>query len=130
MITFEVIGKPAPKGSMKAFNGKTRPIVTHDNSKTKPWQKAVREACVAAMNQGGIEIHDGPVAVWCLFTIACPKTVRRKHPSTKPDLDKLQRVIGDALEGVLLTNDSRIVEWQVSKIYGEQEGVKVYVKAL
>jgi Holliday junction resolvase RusA-like endonuclease len=48
----------------------------------------------------------------------------------KPDLDKLQRVIGDALEGVLLTNDSRIIEWQCSKVYagvGESEGVDVEV---
>ena len=130
MITFTVTGTPIPKGSMRAFNGKTRPIVTHDNRRTKPWQTAVKQACVQAMNEHEVELFDGPVAVWCLFTISQPKSVTRKHPSTKPDLDKLQRVIGDALEGTLLTNDSRIVEWQVSKIYGLEEGVKVHVRAL
>lgn len=130
MIEFEVTGTPAPKGSMKAFRGKFRPIITHDNKRTKPWQRAITRACKRAMARHSVEIYDGAVAVEATFTFTRPKSVRREHAQTKPDLDKLQRVIGDALEGVLLTNDSRIVEWQVRKQYGEPEGVRVGVRAL
>lgn len=47
-------------------------------------------------------------------------------PSGKPDLDKLVRSIGDALTGIILKDDSRIVAIQVVKEYGTP-GVEVSV---
>lgn len=127
MIAFTVQGTPIPKGSLRAFNGKHRPIVTHDNRKTKPWQKAIQNACKRAMARHSVEMFDGPVMIEATFTFKKPKSVKRAHMSVKPDLDKLQRNLGDALEGVLLTNDSRVTCWQVRKVYGEPEGVDVRV---
>lgn len=129
-LAFSVFGTPIPKGSMKAFNGKTRPVVTHDNKRTKPWQKAIRNTCKRAMARHGIEMFDGPVMIEATFTFRRPKSVKREHMSVKPDLDKLQRNLGDALEGVLLTNDSRVTCWHVRKVYGEPEGVDVRVSGV
>ncbi len=47
-----------------------------------------------------------------------PKT--KKHEvwaDTKPDYDNIEKLIGDALEGILWVNDSRIVDGQCIKKY-------------
>ena len=43
-------------------------------------------------------------------------------PIGPPDLDKLVRAIGDAMKGAgVYTDDSRIVEWNVSKRWARAE---------
>lgn len=41
-------------------------------------------------------------------------------PATKPDYDNIAKLIGDALEGVLWVNDSRIVDGRVIKLFAEK----------
>lgn len=60
----------------------------------------------------------------------CPEyLLARPWPSSKPDLDKLIRAIGDALTGTVLQDDSRIVAVQAWKEYGVPgvEGIVVKV---
>lgn len=127
-----VEGVPAPKGSMRAYVRGGHASITHDNRKTKPWQDAVRGAVALEMSAAGIEPMDCAVAVHCVFYLPRPKSAKKRtYPHTKPDLDKCQRVIGDALEGTLLTNDSRIVDWNVSKRYASNKpGVFIFVEAM
>jgi Holliday junction resolvase RusA-like endonuclease len=47
--------------------------------------------------------------------ISLPK--KRQHHTTKPDLDKLVRAIGDGLTGVVILDDKQIVELHARKIY-------------
>ena len=56
-----------------------------------------------------IEIH-------CYRTrpISCPT---REYAATKPDYDNIAKLVGDALEGVLWVNDSRIVDARIIKRY-------------
>ena len=57
------------------------------------------------------------------FRFHRPKSLSKKvkHHTKKPDLDKLQRAIGDALTASgLITDDSCIVEWRARKVYAEQ----------
>jgi len=135
-IDIAISGEPRPKGSMRGFamrskSGKYTARLTHDNAKTKPWQKQVEAGIRAAMEALDIDQPiDEPVSVSAMFFMTKPKSVRRSFPSTKPDLDKLQRVIGDALEGTLLTNDSRIIVWRVGKLYGDEPGVHITVEGI
>lgn len=61
---------------------------------------------------------DGPLHVEAIFYIERPKS-RKKDlaPDAKPDLDNCMKLLGDALEGVLWVNDSRIVDLRLSKRY-------------
>lgn len=137
MISISVQGEPAPKGSMKAFVmrtklGKYRAVVTHDNKRTKPWQESVSRSIKCAMQELRLDKPiDKPVNVRAIFFLRKPKSVKRSHPSTKPDLDKLFRPVGDALEGTLLSNDSRIVSLDCAKVYageGAEPGVHINVE--
>ncbi len=117
---------------MRAYVRGGHASITHDNSKTKPWLNAVCTALASEMLATSIEPLDCAVAVHCVFYLPRPKSAKKRaYPHTKPDLDKCQRVIGDALEGTLLTNDSRIVNWNVSKRYAsDKPGVFIHVEAM
>lgn len=115
MIQFFVHGEPAAQGS-KRHVGNGRMI---EMSKKLPkWRASVKEAAATA-HQGNPPI-DAPVRVTARFFMPKPKRPMFPMPAVAPDLDKLCRAVGDALEqSGLLKNDSRIISWDASKSFAE-----------
>ncbi len=65
---------------------------------------------------------DGPLRVLITAWRTRPKT--KKHEvwaDTKPDYDNIEKLIGDALEGILWVNDSRIVDGRCLKKYAPKD---------
>ncbi len=122
MIEFVVKGEPVSQGSMKAFVSKStkRVIVQPDNSvKLKAWRKAVAEA---AAQVWPAEPLDEPLRVDVQFyRTAPPSQAQYRYDSTGRDLDKLLRAIYDAITGVIVTNDARIVGGAQWKYLTEKE---------
>lgn len=50
------------------------------------------------------------------------------RPTTKPDIDNVQKAVMDALTGVWYVDDSQIVESHVGKWYSENPRVEVTVE--
>jgi Holliday junction resolvase RusA-like endonuclease len=123
-LVFEVIGTPVPKGSMRAFvpKGWARAVITHDSEKTKPWQEAVE--ATARVAAGGAPPIDEAVVLYLWFFMPRPKSAKnRRRPETKPDFDKLTRLISDALtKAEVYTDDSRVVESHTYLHYAGGEG--------
>lgn len=137
IVRFAVAGKPITQGSMAAI---APGVVKHDSSsELKAWRTAVHRALLTAVGLGK-ESADCPLRVHAVFTVpmdlpagggtAGKHTVAvdpdcevppRVAPSTKPDLDKLIRAVGDALtprkQWRLCADDSRIVEWSTAKTF-------------
>jgi Holliday junction resolvase RusA-like endonuclease len=91
-------GIPVPQGSMKGFKTKSgKVILTSANDKMKPWRALVISAAVEA-NLGKLPIAE-PVAVEVIYYLPRPKTAPKRviFPAKKPDKDKLDRAIYDAL---------------------------------
>ena len=111
-----VPGVPQPQGNHRV----SRAGYTYEaNPKLKPWRDAV--AIVARRAWLGRTPLDEPVAVDVHFAMPKPRRPKFDRPATKPDADKLQRAIGDALETAgVVANDSRIVLWRVAKVYAER----------
>ena len=111
-----VPGVPQPQGNHRV----SRAGYTYEaNPKLKPWRDAV--AIVARRAWLGRPPLDEPVAVDVHFVMPKPRRPKFDRPATKPDADKLQRAIGDALETAgVVANDSRIVMWRVVKVYAER----------
>lgn len=145
LVSFFAAGVPAPKGSMRAIprrrkNGKLGVTVLHDNAATKPWLELVAWSARVAM--GSSAPLDGPLSLHATFYLPRPadhvgkrgiKPSAPKYPETKPDLDKLTRSIGDACEGIVFVNDSRIVVHSVRKLYaddGQEPGAMVAIKPM
>lgn len=114
IMRFELDGDPVTQGSKRAFvNPKTgRAQVVEDSHRDlKFWRGRVAETASALM--GPRPLYDVPLVVEMYFTLPRPASLARKPmalPAKMPDLDKLQRGIGDALKNVVYTDDKLIVD--------------------
>jgi len=126
MDTFVVLGQPVPQGSMKHVGGGR---IVSKNPKLKEWRGKIAQV---VRDQVGEPAHRSAVSVTAIFIFNKPKTVQRDRPTVPPDLDKLQRALGDAIsiDAKYLIDDSQIVEWHSEKVYGTPAGVVFTVKTL
>lgn len=122
-VTFEVIGIPAPQGSIKAFavNGRAM-MKPSGGDKFAQWRNAVSQA--AKVVAAGGPALDGPLGLHVQFRFPMPKSrPKRLHEigtawkTTAPDTDKLVRAVGDALTAAqLVRDDSLFVAVTATKI--------------
>ncbi len=79
-------------------------------------------------------LWDGPVAMEVVFHLRRPKKPANPEvPDHTLDLDKLVRAIGDALEKVVYTNDSRICGTAAAKVWAKSDlgpGVGIWIGKL
>lgn len=126
-----VYGDPAPQGSKTArvVNGH---VVMWESSKKLPgWRESVVMAAKVAFMENNRQTMLGPVSLHCTFFMPRPKSVTRQYPNTAPDLDKLLRGIGDALQiAGVVSNDGQIVAITAKKVYAEtsaDNGVEIWL---
>lgn len=139
MIEFEVLGRPQPAGSKRAFkHPHTGRIIVKDDAKgSRPWKQQVSGAAAAAYAG---ELLAGPLRLEVTFFLARPKghygtgrnigLVRASapgYPIVKPDTTKLLRAVEDALTGVLWRDDAQVIDQRAMKLYGTPERCLVTV---
>ena len=114
MYSFWIDGEPAPQGSKNGFVKNGRVVLVESSKKVKPWREAVArttQAQVPCPLQNAVEVA-------LVFHLPRPKTVTRKWPAVKPDLDKLVRSTFDGLTtGGLYTDDALVITLSASKQY-------------
>jgi crossover junction endodeoxyribonuclease RusA len=127
LVSFDVDGDAAAQGSMKHVgNGR----MVSMSKKLPGWRKAV---IAAAQYSHGADWEplDGALSVHLSVYIRRPKTTRFKdYPAGTPDLDKLQRAVGDALKiAGTITDDARIVSWHAHKLWaiGREPGATIRI---
>lgn len=125
VLGFTVRGEPAPQGSMKVLPGRGRrrfPVLKPDNPRTTSWKARVSaEARIAA--KGQVFAPAEALSVVLTFHLGRGDYVRRRHPSVKPDLDKLVRAVFDALTNAKVwKDDGQVVRVSASKHYAGPAG--------
>lgn len=121
-----------PQGSLAVsrYGGK---MYYSNAKKLNPWRRAITSAVVGALPTSHTAI-DTPVKVVVKFYMPRPKSATRAMPTVAPDLDKLQRAVGDALtDSKIYVDDSRVVAWAAEKWYASDEhetGVDIEVWVL
>jgi crossover junction endodeoxyribonuclease RusA len=141
-ISFTVLGKPEPQGSVKAFvlpgkdGGKPRAILTSDNTKMKPYRQQLGWAAMDARAKAGYttlfaEQHVA-VQVEMKFFFSRPPSIKKSriHIVVKPDIDKLCRSSIDAMTGILFADDAQVIKMTASKEYGIPERAEITVTNL
>lgn len=124
-LTLWVPGVPIAQGSMRSPKAG---IVLHNSPDLKEWRENIGWAAKDVWR--GKPLLDCPVELSCIFQFEAPKKPRHERwRDTSPDLDKLLRAVGDALEGVVLKNDSRIASVTCSKKWGVP-GVYIHLEVL
>ncbi|OFT67717.1 RusA family crossover junction endodeoxyribonuclease [Corynebacterium sp. HMSC05D03] len=112
ILTFRVLGEPAPKGSKRHVGGGR---MIESSKKLPAWMRAVTQE---AAKYRPSEPVDAPVSVFMDFYLPSPKRPRYDVPAVKPDVDKLARAVLDALEAAgVITNDSRVTKLRATKHY-------------
>lgn len=114
MISYWIDGEPAPQGSKTGFIKNGRVVMVESSKKVKPWRQAVATQTQAKITSA----LQNPVEIALVFHLPKPKTVTRKWPAVKPDLDKLIRSTFDGLKtGGLYTDDALVIAVSASKQY-------------
>jgi len=140
-IEFVVFGRPAQKGSKRAFVTKGgRAVVVDDNQKKlRNWEASV--AATASASMEGRDVTLRAVMMRANFYFCRPKShygtgknsgnVKDSAPLVhcqKPDLDKLLRALSDALTGVVWRDDSQITNMVAARHWTtQQERVEVKI---
>lgn len=130
-MRFTVLGEPIPQGSLKAFTPKgwTRPILTNDNKKTKPWRQQVAQMCLESMKGGSPAGRKVPMRLMVAFYFSKPKGIKNfAEKVTRPDLDKCVRLVLDSLTGIAYEDDSQVIEIRADKHYGYPPRAEVLVE--
>jgi crossover junction endodeoxyribonuclease RusA len=121
-------GRPAPQGSKRHVgNG----ILVESSKAVAPWRTTVAWSVSQVWKSGPLS---GPVRVELEFVMPRPSATPKRKPTPpavkKPDLDKLQRAVFDALSRIVWSDDSVITEVRATKRIAdldEQPGCRIQV---
>jgi len=137
MVVVKLFGEvPVPKGSWKTMvkklplcktcsvGNQLRAFLIPDN-KVKRYAKLLNK--MAKLSFKKATPWEGAVALNITFYMprpkSCPKT--RLYPEVRPDVDKLERCVLDALTGVLYADDGQVTDLQSRKRYSEKVGIVI-----
>ena len=115
ILSFVVYGTPSPQGS-KSFGGfrNGKAVLMEQSKGVDPWRKTVRHVALQAIRDWTAKTGrtwvaiDEPVMVSAVVTLPSSKAAEDRgdvFSYNVPDLDKLQRAIGDALAPTPLRDD-------------------------
>lgn len=76
------------------------------------------------------ELMTGAIEISLDFVLSKPKSVKRKYPTVKPDIDNFTKCILDALNNIVYKDDAQIIKLQATKSYGLLYGVMIKVKEI
>lgn len=115
VLQVHIIGLPVPQGSKKGFaRGKFVRIVDDNATSLKPWRATVADAVYAAREAQYHATMSGPVSVRLAFVFPRIKTAPKWMfwKTTKPDGDKLERAVWDAMtDAGVYRDDGQVCDW-------------------
>jgi Holliday junction resolvase RusA-like endonuclease len=96
-----------PKGGKKPF------AIVYDPEKSKTFKKNLQQLIKDMLGDSWVPISQ-PMSMSCKVFIKRPKSVKitaRKWPEVKPDLSNYIKGIEDAMNGLVYTDDAKIVRY-------------------
>lgn len=134
MITIKIPGEAVGKGRPK-FARRGNFVKTYTPEKTANYENLVKMAAADAMR--GRELIAAAVHVELVILCSIPQSWSKKkqaaamagaiRPTTKPDVDNVQKAIYDALNGIVWIDDKQIVSGEFAKHYASMPMVRVNI---
>ena len=110
---FYALGNAAPQGSKRHVG---HGVMIESSKRVKPWRDTITAAAPPIERP-----LDGPLAAKLVFTLARPKSARKRDvaPCRTPDLDKCARLALDSCTAAgLWADDARVVEFtRLAKVW-------------
>lgn len=130
-IQFTIPGRVGGKGRPRftVIAGHAR---AYTPAKTVSTEAMVREIAARAMN--GAALLDGPLALEVAIFINPPASWSKRkraeaiHPTGKPDLDNIGKLIGDALNGIIWKDDSQLSALTIRRRFNGEAPEHVYIR--
>ena len=117
---------PAPKLRPR-FSRQGNKVRVHKPAVTKKFEKMIN---TLAKDQWKAEPLTGPIKVELTFYITRPKSVKRKHPTVRPDVDNYVKSVLDGMNQVVYGDDCQIISLTAHKVYREESGIGVTIHEL
>lgn len=138
MISFTVYGEPVAQGRARAGIAYSGNVVMYDPGKSRDFKKYVK---LIASQHRPSELIESAVSLTVKVFRPIPNRLNKKdhreaaegilRPKSKPDLSNYIKGVEDALEGVLLKNDSQVVDYGDSgKWYSDNPRIEITIKEL
>jgi Holliday junction resolvase RusA-like endonuclease len=133
-IHFTVEGDPKGKGRPRfgRFGKFTR---VYTDKQTQDYENLIKFFAAEAM--GSTDPLETPVSVYLYIRHGVPQSYSKKRteaclsglerPTKKPDWDNVAKSICDAVQGIVILNDTQIVDAHVKKVYSAVPGVDVMI---
>ncbi|MGF7145326.1 Holliday junction resolvase RusA-like endonuclease [Anaerotaenia torta] len=129
VISFTIPGPP---------QGKARARTTYHGTYT-PEKTVLYENLIKLMYQQQTDyMSEKPLEVFIMACYEPPKSTSKKmreqmlsramHPTKKPDIDNIAKVVLDALNGVAYKDDTQVVQLTMSKVYSSMARVDVKIR--
>jgi crossover junction endodeoxyribonuclease RusA len=140
-LSFFVSGDPVPQGSTKSYHNKKldKVFTTHGNKNTDRWRLriATEAQAAVALNPKAWpwwEDREAGYRITAMFSFKKPASARKRKTmnNKRPDIDKLERALLDAITDVLIPDDALVISSLCEKDYvvdgdGRSPGVKVTI---
>jgi Holliday junction resolvase RusA-like endonuclease len=133
-VTVIIAGPAVPKGRARM----TRRGVAYTPAKTRKYEAHGRLAAQLAMD--GRPPLDMPCRLVALVELPIPASWSKRRraaaiageirPTSRPDLDNYVKAALDAVNGIVITDDSLVVELQAQKRYGVNPQVVLHITPL
>lgn len=137
IVKFTVWGEPRGKGRHRCtvINGR---LHTYTPTTTAEYEEKIRRAYISDVGFGVIMGGALSVSVDAYFSI--PKSASKQkradmlsgrlRPTKKPDTDNIAKVVFDALNKTVYSDDKQIVDSRVRKYYDDQPRIEVTITDL
>lgn len=136
MVVFEIRGQPMGKQRPK-FTRVGGFVRTYTPKETVDYEIKVKNSYLEQSNQ---TYNNEPICVLIKAFYEVPKSYSFKkkfdcisgkiRPTTKPDNDNIAKIILDALNGLVFSDDKQVVDLYVEKCYSLEPRVRVIIGAL
>lgn len=87
-------------------------------------------------------LHNNPidiaVSILAYYCLPIPQSISKKERENilagrvkhikRPDIDNLNKFLNDCIKGIVIKDDSQVVEMKSHKVYGEKPKTKVYIE--
>lgn len=137
MISFTVPGDPVGKGRPRATS-RGGFVRMYTPEKTAAYERKV--ALIAAGAMVGKPLFAGPVVATITAVYPIPSSWPKKKreravvgdiwPTVKPDLDNVEKVLFDAMNGIVWNDDKQAVVVTKYKAYGVEPRVEIEVSEI
>jgi Holliday junction resolvase RusA-like endonuclease len=119
LVSFVIPGPPVAQARPRATRI-ANSVRLYDPANVRDYKNYIKMIASQAMQ--GKPLIDEPICVSITLVLQKPKSwpKKRVHADTKPDLDNYCKAICDGMEGVVYTNDSRIVDLILRKRLGDK----------